>query len=55
MCYTLRHDYGIDRLPDDHFKSGMTDEEREHLYNEMAQIYDNCFSPVIDSLLQKNQ
>jgi hypothetical protein len=50
MCYTMRHDYGIDRVISDGMftdliSSGMTDNERELLWNEMAQIFDNCISP----------
>lgn len=50
MCYTQRHDYGLDReLSDDMFteliSAGMTDAEREILWNQMAQLFDNCIAP----------
>lgn len=51
MCYTWRHDYGLDRSVGTGFadliSSGMTDQERTDLWNRMAQIYDNCIAPVI--------
>ena len=46
MCYTLRHDYGIDKKehdgPGGYISVGLTDEERKRLWNQMAQLYDNC-------------
>ena len=50
MCYTTRHDYGLDRSADSALSSGMTELERVALWNQMAQIYDNIFSPILDSL-----
>lgn len=45
MCYTWRHDYGLDKHPSDMFSglitSGMTAEEREFLYSQMAQLYEH--------------
>jgi len=44
MCYTWRHDYGLVKYPDPGgyifpgVTSGMTDEERKALWNQMAQI-----------------
>ena len=51
MCYTKRHDFGL--LRNDNtglfpFPSGMTDEEREFLYKEMAQIFDNDIAPYME-------
>ena len=46
MCYTYRHDYGLDKR--DLFDCGMTDDERKALYNQMAQIFDNDISPVME-------
>ena len=49
MCYTYRHDYGLDKDPNDpSWLSGMTPSEREGLYNTMAQIYDNDIKPIMD-------
>ena len=46
MCYTYRHDYGLDRHPDDAaFVAGMTGSERKELWNKMAQIFDNNIWP----------
>jgi hypothetical protein len=53
MCYTWRHDYGIDKTIGTGFadiiSSGMTTTEREALWQQMAQIYDNCIAPVMKS------
>ena len=46
MCYTYRHDYGLDRNPEDPpWVAGMTPDERKGLYATMAQIYDNNIAP----------
>ena len=52
MCFTFRHDYG---LPKENVRvqgqdvpigsSGMTDSERETLYNTMSKIYTNAIEP----------
>jgi hypothetical protein len=49
MCYTYRHDYGLDKDPNDpSWLSGMTPDERKGLYDTMAQIYDNDIKPIMD-------
>ena len=49
MCYTYRHDYGLNKYPNDpSWLSGMTPDERKGLYNTMAQIYDNNIKPIMD-------
>ena len=49
MCYTWRHDFGLDKHPDDDsFVAGMTAVERVILWNAMAQIFDNDISPLLD-------
>jgi hypothetical protein len=49
MCYTYRHDYGLDKDPNDpSWLSGMTPDERKGLYETMAQIYDNDIKPIMD-------
>lgn len=44
MCKTVRHDYGIVLSEDDKMYSlvsGMTEREREALWNSMSQVFDN--------------
>jgi hypothetical protein len=51
MCYTKRHDYGLNKSTGDGpypFPAGMTDEERKFLYKEMAQIFDNDIAPYME-------
>lgn len=49
MCYTYRHDYGLDRINTGNFiSSGMTDDERRLLWAVMAQIFDNDLAPVLE-------
>ena len=49
MCYTYRHDYGLDKDSNDPpWLSGMTPKERKGLYNTMAQIFDNNIAPVME-------
>lgn len=50
MCYTWRHDYGLNKEPNSEFlgliTSGMTDAERESLYSSMAQLYEHHIEPI---------
>ena len=49
MCMTYRHDFGLDRKPDDApWCSGMTSQEREGLIRTMTQIYNNDIAPYMD-------
>lgn len=52
MCYTQRHDYGLDRELDNGFVSelsaGMTKQQRESLWAEMAQLFDNNIAPYME-------
>ena len=57
MCYTWRHDYGIVKDPDykhhnsdfiDSISAGMYQREREHLWKQMAQIFDNDIVPHME-------
>jgi hypothetical protein len=52
MCYTYRHDYGIVKEEGEGFahslSSGMTPDERQHLWNTMAQIFDNDIAPHME-------
>jgi hypothetical protein len=45
MCYTWRHDYGLDKPQGNNFASGTTQAEREALWRQMAQIFDNDIAP----------
>jgi len=48
MCYTYRHDYGLDRSENDPpWTAGMTPLEREGLRRTMTQIFDNCIAPYM--------
>ena len=49
MCLTYRHDYGLDRDPNDPpWCAGMTPQERTGLYRTMAKIYDNNIAPLVE-------
>ncbi len=52
MCYTFRHDYGLDKDIGNGFISeltaGMTVSERALLWNQMAQIFDNDIAPYME-------
>ena len=49
MCYTYRHDYGLERSNDpDMISSGMTEQERQWLRAVMAQIFDNDIAPHME-------
>ena len=52
---TFRHDYGLVISEDDRMytlMSGMTERERQALFNTMAQIFDNDIAPLIDSAVK---
>lgn len=52
MCYTVRHDYGLEkRCEDFSLCSGMSEQERVALYNQMDQLYDHHIEPLLSSLL----
>lgn len=48
MCYTWRHDFGLDRTGSDLLSAGTTQEEREFLWAQMAQIFDNDIAPNME-------
>lgn len=49
MCMTYRHDFGLTREKDGPpWEAGMTDDERLHLWNQMAQIFDNDIAPYME-------
>jgi hypothetical protein len=48
MCYTYRHDYGLNKDPSDPpWVSGMTESDRTGLWRTMAQIFDNDIVPFM--------
>lgn len=60
MCYTWRHDYGLVKSKPEHneaeglfdivnvLESGMYTEDREALWQQMAQLFDNCIAPHME-------
>jgi hypothetical protein len=48
MCYTMRHDFGLDKPPGNGWSSGMSTDERAFLYGQMAQIFDNDIAPLLE-------
>jgi hypothetical protein len=57
MCYTWRHDYGLVKDPEYKYhvseltysmSSGMYQWEREQLWKQMAQIFDNDIAPHME-------
>lgn len=52
MCYTWRHDYGLDRREHDGpgglITVGFTTADREFLWKQMAQIFDNDIAPNME-------
>ena len=52
MCFTFRHDYGLEKDLGNGFMSelsaGMTKQERVALWNQMAQIFDNDIAPYME-------
>ena len=48
MCFTYRHDFGLNKHPDDaSFVAGMTALQRKAIWNQMAQIFDNDIFPYM--------
>ena len=53
MCYTWRHDYGLTKEADPigypfPGVAGMTKQEQQSLWNQMAQIFDNDIAPHME-------
>lgn len=49
MCLTWRHDYGLDRRGHDGpMAAGLTEGERQRLWHQMAQLFDNDISPHME-------
>lgn len=58
MCMTFRHDYELVISEDDRMytlNSGMTEREREALFNDMAQIFDHNFANVLEDYRKVNE
>jgi hypothetical protein len=58
MCMTFRHDYGLVISEDDRMytlMSGMTEREREALFNDMAQIFDHNFASTLEEYRKVNE
>ena len=54
MCYTYRHDFGLVVDSDEslYTLSGITRNERQHIWNTMSQIFDNDIAPQLDEYNQ---
>jgi len=52
MCYTWRHDYGLEKMEHDGpgglITAGLTVAQRKVLWNQMAQIFDNDVAPHME-------
>lgn len=52
MCFTWRHDYGIERQEHESggglVTTGLTFQERQMLWKQMAQIFDNDILPHME-------
>ena len=49
MCYTYRHDYGLDKDPNDPpWTAGMTPDERNGLYLTMSKISEHSIKPFVE-------
>jgi hypothetical protein len=52
MCYTMRHDYGLNRDLGNGFitelSAGMTAAERAALWRQMSQLFDNDIAPYME-------
>ena len=52
MCLTWRHDYGVEYREHDGpgglITMGLTEQQRQSLWNQMAQIFDNAIAPNME-------
>ena len=52
MCLTWRHDYGLERREHDGpgglISMGLTEHQRQSLWNQMAQVFDNTIAPNME-------
>ena len=58
MCLTFRHDYGLVISEDERMyslSSGMTELERQGLFNTMSQIFDHHFANSLEEYRKVNE
>jgi hypothetical protein len=50
MCLTMRHDFGLERTEPAYpgLSSGLTVAERQALWNQMAQVFDDVIFPYME-------
>ena len=50
MCYTFRHDFGLQKheMSKIGITAGMTEDEREYLRGKMMSIFDNDIAPHME-------
>ena len=52
MCYTYRHDYGVERQEHDGpgglIPMGLTEQQRQRVWDQMAQMFDNDIAPHME-------
>jgi hypothetical protein len=55
MCHTWRHDYGLVKDEGDTLSSGMTTQQRQALWNQMAQLFDVSIRPSMKHRKKKSK
>ena len=57
MCFTYRHDFGlvVDNEEAMYTLSGITANQRQQIWNTMAQIYDNDIAPMLEEFRMVNE
>ena len=58
MCLTFRHDYGLVISEDERMyslSSGMTELERQGLFNTMSQVFDHHFATSLEEYRKVNE
>lgn len=54
MCYTYRHDYGLNKLATkDVLSAGTTESERQMIWNVMAELFDRDIAPHMTFKLEE--
>lgn len=48
MCLRIRPDFGSLRVPGTKLDSGMTPAEQKQLFDQMADLFDNCIAPHME-------
>ncbi len=56
MCMTYRHDFNLVVENDEamYSLSGITRNERQRIYNDMSQIFDNDIAPILEDYRKVN-